>query len=66
MVRVEGCALAKTGVHASLNPERDVCPMALAVGAVFKYVEPDYDVIAMPSHFEEKGTITTIHFIKIA
>ncbi len=64
-VKIEGCALAKTGVHAALNPERDVCPMALAVAAIFKHIEPDRDVIAEPSKFSEQGTLTQIHFIKI-
>jgi hypothetical protein len=64
-VNIEGCALAKTGVHTTLNPENDVCPIALAAGAVFKYIEPERDVILNPSHFDDEGSKTEIHFIKI-
>jgi hypothetical protein len=65
LVNIEGCALAKTGVHTTLNPEKDICPMALAAGAVFKYIEPDRDVVVKPSHFDDEGSLTEIQFIKI-
>jgi hypothetical protein len=39
--------------------------MALAAGAVFKYIEPKRDVILNPTHFEDEGSLTEIHFIKI-
>jgi hypothetical protein len=65
LVKIEGCALAKTGVHTTLKPENDVCPMALAAGAVLKYVEPDRDVVVKPSNFDDEGSLTEIQFNKI-
>ena len=64
-IDIKGCALAKTGVHNVLNPELDICPMALAAGAVFKYIEPDSDVILKPSSFEDEGSSTEIAVVKI-
>jgi hypothetical protein len=39
--------------------------MALAAGAVFKFIEPNRDVFVKPTHFDDEGSLTEIHFIKI-
>jgi len=65
LIQIKGCALAKTGVHSALNPEKDICPMALAAGAVFKHSMPDSDVILKPSVFEEDGSRTELLFIRL-
>ena len=62
---IEGCTFAKLGVHDTLDPQKDICPLVLSVAAIFKYVEPDRDVVVEPSRFKKEGCTTEIDFIKI-
>ncbi len=62
---IKGCALAKGGVHDTLNPEKDICPIALVAGALLKYYNPNADVIVEPSKFTSLDIENRIHCIKL-
>ena len=63
LFKIQGCALAKSGVHDTLNPEKDICPMALVAGALVKYYNPISDVVVEPSVFTSFGVENQIHCI---
>jgi hypothetical protein len=65
LFEIKGCALAKSGVHDTLNPEKDICPIALVAGALLKYYNPNADVIVEPSKFTRTDIENRIHCIKL-
>jgi hypothetical protein len=65
LFEIQGCALAKSGVHDTLNPEKDICPIALVAGAILKYYTPYSDVVVEPSKFTSTGIENRIHCIKL-
>jgi hypothetical protein len=62
---IKGCALAKGGVHDTLNPEKDICPIALVAGALLKYYNPNSDVVVEPSKFTSTDIENIIHCITL-
>jgi hypothetical protein len=51
LFELKGCSFAKSGVHDTLNPDKDICPIALIAGAILKYHIPNSDIIVEPSKF---------------
>jgi hypothetical protein len=65
LFEIKGCALAKSGVHTTLCPEKDICPIALVAGAILKYYNQNSDVIVEPSKFTSTDIENRIHCITL-
>jgi hypothetical protein len=65
LFKIQGCTLAKSGVHDTLCPENDICPMALVAGAILKYYNPNSDVVVEPSKFTNLDVENQIYCIKL-
>ncbi|MCX6664219.1 MAG: hypothetical protein NTZ75_08240 [Euryarchaeota archaeon] len=63
LFKIDGCMLAKSGVHDTLDPKNDICPIALVAGAILKHDNPSSDVIVEPSKFTDTGIENIIHFV---
>ena len=62
---MEGCSMAKAGVHKGMRPVNNVCPMAMVAAALFKSHHPDADIIIEPSQFSASGSRSRIHCIEL-
>ena len=64
LFKINGCMLAKNGVHNILNPNKDICPMALIAGGILKHTTPNSEVMVEPSTFTDTGIENIICFLK--
>ncbi|MBU4216634.1 hypothetical protein L6270_00595 [Candidatus Parcubacteria bacterium] len=60
LITVKGCELAQNCIHPRLNPEKEICPIALLAGSFLKYNKSDLQLYIEASKFTSQDSETTI------